>query len=259
MMRTENTRNKVWFYFEGGLGDVIAQFYKNERISSIDGQYVKLILNTHNPQSHELFRWDERFSEIHILPYQPNHLIEIARTMASLGFVTPSLALPRSTKPEIYCSRVDHNYLQQITPNEPYVLCQVGSGKHDDKYHEQCNLTQSILDRVSKFCESKNWKLVLVGGTSAHTEKLIQEPDLTIPRDVLDLRDICNPRLVCDLSRWCERFIGTFSCYVWAALAHNKKCTCFIPDDLMDGHCAVARQAGVKLVRMNDAAEYTFE
>lgn len=241
---------RVYYYFEGGLGDVIEQYNRCPYLANLSktqghyDMYTKVVLNTHNPQAAELFRYDERFNEIQVFGYKPEERELLWLMMAQQDFKPAEdliEAYPQINYPFVL-SDADLSYVNSLRKDRSFILFQPGSGKDHFTLHSMLD-----FDRLCDMASYHRLRIIAVGGSHSHTHHVStwKSDAMLRPHDnLIDLTHIANPRICCALAARCHRFIGSFSCYLWHAAAHDKRCHTFIPPGHDDGHVAKARAKG---------------
>ena len=249
---------KLYYYFEGGLGDVIIQYYKSEHLTRLiehrnaTQAYVRVVLNVHNAQAYELFRHHVGIDEIQFVSFQPKLRNDIHADLEKEGFVRANKVVMRSPDaPSVALSAGDEAYLQRMLPSKRLVLLHPGSGKARFSLYGRLEFLP-LLDAAAK----AGVVVVMVGGPSMRLKQDSDHDSLTEPGfpdhpALVNLVGLANPRLVCEIARRCIGFLGTLSCYVWAATHHRKPGVCFIPAGFHDDYVTKAVNAGISLIELD--------
>lgn len=247
---------KVFYYFEGGLGDVLLQYFANKHITgleehrkSVDAIYVKAIVNTHNPQSPELLRYNSSFDEIQVVDFNPTLRDELQKAAMDDGFAhwgsVPSIA----ETPKIILGGNDEAYLASVLPKGPYIAIQPGAGKAMMRW-------KSFVPRLmGEAAHGAGYSVVLLGGTASRTlwdgnqfrsfgSELQKE---SLPHSIyntVNLIGMANPRLACEIVKRSSGFIGTFSCYMIASMLHKCPGIVLKPKAFHDDYVKLITDAG---------------
>ena len=216
-------------YREGGLGDVILQHFKDDRIGALEEYkranfpvYARLTLNCHNPAAAELFRYSA-FDEVELVPYRPNAIGRYPIDYADLPHGAAPTSIGRT-------GGEDDRYLNAVPPDDfivlhPFTDFGFALGRDD---------ARRIADRH---------RTVLVGGCRDRSHPAcIEHPNLT------NLVGLANPRLVCAMLRRSIGFVGTMSCYCWAAACQGIPARVFRPIIENDPYLGIAARYGVRVV-----------
>lgn len=232
---------KIFFYFEGGLGDIIIQYLTNKHVSALKEYrklhwwtYAKVILNTHNKQAAELFRYHPEFDEIELHDYDATKRDEHQNNAKRDGFISWGGIDPVEPTQQINLGGHDRDYLTHVLPTKPYILYHPGAGRVENKLHLDIRLLCNC---------AKGLKIVLVGGN---------EPRPHLDGDqIINLIGIANPRLVCEIAKHAEGFIGSLSAYLWATILQTKVgCVCIKPKALENSYTEQARDLGAHVMNV---------
>ena len=86
-----------------------------------------------------------------------------------------------------------------------------------------------------------------MGFSSAPDQRIEETSDVRHPA-LLDLLGGANPRVVCEIARRANGFVGTLSRYAWAAAFHARPGFVFIPDGFHDDYVDRATRMGMSVV-----------
>ena len=249
---------KVYYYFEGGLGDVIIQFFENRHISGLadykdlhDCAYAKAILNVHNSQTADLFRYNSEFDEIQVIEFDAEMRQTLQRSAERDGYIHWGGVHPSGAPPRFALSASDQEYLQKVLPSRAMILLHLGSGRPGWRTG-RVNLPM-LIDAADR----RDATLVMVGGTSMRGRRLLDEPmPLVSPHAALvNLVGAANPRLVCEIARRASGFIGFLGCYMWAAALQGKPAVALVPDNRFDDYLTRARATGAVLRNFSEIGD----
>jgi hypothetical protein len=243
---------KVFFYFEGGLGDVLLQFFSNKHITGLPAYvaefdcYTKVVLNVQNASAAELFRFDESFNEIQVFSYNPAARDTLQNACMDDGYWHWGGVPPGICSPRIRLSHADGVYLGKVLPRQPFILCHTRSGKGFFNWH---NVNLSLLADAA---EKIGCSLVLVGGSSDVSHEPAHQSDHPA---VVNLVGRANPRLVCEIANRAAGYVGSFSCYMIAAMMQGTSGVALKPAFFHDDYVDLARRHNIRIYNFDAVSD----
>lgn len=150
--------------FGGGLGDTVTLMYTSDRYNCLErlepNERATVILMSHNPHVHELFRWHPKKPQL---------------TVRDLGFWWPKDDAERRARHQLspaqqfifklqekcsfYPSPEDLKILGPVKSGGPYVVLSGAAGGLDR------NIPQSLCEQFADQAIAKGWKVVVIGRT----------------------------------------------------------------------------------------------
>jgi len=248
---------RYYVYFEGGLGDILLQYFKYECLPFLKelkerqpDTYVKAILSTHNSMSGEIFRYHPYIDEVELHTYAPDYISKLLPLLHYQGYTSLRDIVPGSAAPagshDLYLSDNDMTYVKSVLVDSPYTCVHPFAGKQDFK-------AERAIDWKTLLAQPEN--IVIIGGDSAREfvgrEKIeIREAFTSNQPNVINLVNIANPRIASYIAMHAKYFIGTLSCYVCVAAYQNVPGTCYIPGWLNDDFTELVKQKGYTRVNL---------